>query len=516
MKKTENPISKTEVHNSIFYHPPPKFLNSFHYQKKVSGTVQVQTISDHYSPIKVATAQKTPTKHKKNAKSFDVATPVYIVNNKKNYIIYNDIKISNASFIDAAPLIYSPPDSEKKQFKQNSTNKKSLNEHYKDLFQTFKFNNSPTNISNKLPIQTPCFRETAGVLTKNQTDTHFNNKINNLKPLFMGPSSQNKKIPEKFSENQSSNQKTLKKTLIKEEIEQSKENFQERTETVKMSKGLKTSSGYSTGEESQNTKITTTSKDIAKPKTQKIEKKRWDPNEDNQLKAAYKSYELLNDKKIKRWEYISELCQGRNASQCKQRYKRLIKPENVRKKWTDFEDKILKNAVEVEKLTSWEIIADRLKTQGFQRTGKQVRERYINHLDPNINFEEFRPEEDQLICEYFKVYGNKWSKIARHLTKRTENAVKNRFHYHLKKFIQNNDGKTNFSGEDASLMNKMETESFSDQELSDLNLNDAQIEEIFKISTDDKEGKFNKGFSAESVEAYKNLKNSKNSYEFEK
>lgn len=508
MKKTENPTIKAEVHSSIFYHPPPKFLNSFHYPKKSLGTTQTSSqISDHYSPIKVKTAQKTPTKHKKNAKSFDISTPVYIVNNKKNYIIYNDIKINNGSLIDAAPLIYSPPDSEKKQLKLNSTNKKSLNEHYREIFQTFKFNDSPGNVSNKLPIQTPCFRETAGVLTKNHAEAQINNKINNLKPLFMGLNSQNKNLSQKIPENQ----RNSIKTLIKEEQELTKDTFQERKETVKMGKGMKTS-GYSTGEESQTTKLTTASKDIAKPKSQKNEKKRWDQNEDNQLIAAYKKYELLHDKKVNKWEYISALCQGRNASQCKQRFKRLIKPENVRKKWTDFEDKILKSAVEVEKLTSWEIIADRLKAQGFDRTGKQVRERYINHLDPNINLTEFKPEEDQLIIEYFKVYGNKWSKIAKHLINRTENAVKNRFHYHLKKFIQNNDVKTNFSGEDASLMNKIETESFSDQELPELD--EAQINEIFGASTYDKDIKYNKGFSAESEEAYKNLKNSKNSFDF--
>jgi myb proto-oncogene protein len=68
-----------------------------------------------------------------------------------------------------------------------------------------------------------------------------------------------------------------------------------------------------------------------------------------------------------------------------------------------------------------------------RRIGKQCRERWFNHLNPDINRNPWTEEEDLVILEKQKAKGNRWSDISKGLTGRTENAVKNRFNCLIKK-----------------------------------------------------------------------------------
>lgn len=67
------------------------------------------------------------------------------------------------------------------------------------------------------------------------------------------------------------------------------------------------------------------------------------------------------------------------------------------------------------------------------RTGKQVRDRFVNVLMPNIKKKNWTIAEDQLIIDLFAEFGPKWTKIAEHMDGRPEVQVKNRFYTHLKK-----------------------------------------------------------------------------------
>ena len=74
------------------------------------------------------------------------------------------------------------------------------------------------------------------------------------------------------------------------------------------------------------------------------------------------------------------------------------------------------------------------------RTGKQIRERYLNKLDPKINRKRFTQEDDQKIVELYLEKGPKWKEISTNFEGRPENMIKNRFYSHIRKkmFTNNN------------------------------------------------------------------------------
>ena len=41
-----------------------------------------------------------------------------------------------------------------------------------------------------------------------------------------------------------------------------------------------------------------------------------------------------------------------------------------------------------------------------ERTGKQIRDRFLNSLDGNLNKNQFSKEEDLKIISLYKIYGN--------------------------------------------------------------------------------------------------------------
>ncbi|CAD8144817.1 unnamed protein product [Paramecium octaurelia] len=148
----------------------------------------------------------------------------------------------------------------------------------------------------------------------------------------------------------------------------------------------------------------------------------WSLKEDNQLKQAIKIYST-------NWLLVAQALQNRNPSQCAQRWKR-IKPYNynIRKPWTSKEDQLLLRLVQVHN-KNWVQIAKCIPN----RTSKQVRERFVNKLNPEINKEPFTKEEDMIIVEGYKNYGSKWCKISKLLQGRPENIIKNRYYSYIRK-----------------------------------------------------------------------------------
>jgi len=97
--------------------------------------------------------------------------------------------------------------------------------------------------------------------------------------------------------------------------------------------------------------------------------------------------------------------------------------------WLAAEDEKLIQLVEKYGAHDWSFIAEHIRG----RVGKQCRERYFNHLAPDVRKEAWTDREDDAIVHAHHVVGNKWTNIAKILGNgRSPNSIKNRWHSSLK------------------------------------------------------------------------------------
>ncbi|KAM3706767.1 hypothetical protein ACB098_03G175100 [Castanea mollissima] len=98
--------------------------------------------------------------------------------------------------------------------------------------------------------------------------------------------------------------------------------------------------------------------------------------------------------------------------------------------WTPEEDQKLLAYIEEHGHRSWRALPAKA---GLQRCGKSCRLRWTNYLRPDIKRGKFSSQEEQTIIQLHALLGNRWSAIATHLPKRTDNEIKNYWNTHLKK-----------------------------------------------------------------------------------
>ncbi|KAL0425959.1 UNVERIFIED_CONTAM: Transcription factor R-1 [Sesamum radiatum] len=146
---------------------------------------------------------------------------------------------------------------------------------------------------------------------------------------------------------------------------------------------------------------------------------------------------------------ISECLPGRTDVQCLHRWQKVLSPDLVKGPWSKEEDDLLIEFVQKQGNRKWSEIAEHLPG----RIGKQCRERWCNHLNPDINKAAWTKEEEMILrgpwCIWeqmveLKAFTWEWimlSKIVEFIDfrcfhvecTRTENSVKNHWNCSLKK-----------------------------------------------------------------------------------
>ncbi|KAK4417782.1 Myb-related protein [Sesamum alatum] len=104
--------------------------------------------------------------------------------------------------------------------------------------------------------------------------------------------------------------------------------------------------------------------------------------------------------------------------------------------WTMEEDLILMNYIANHGEGVWNSLA---RSAGLKRTGKSCRLRWLNYLRPDVRRGNITAEEQLLIMELHAKWGNRWSKIAKHLPGRTDNEIKNYWRTRIQKHIKQAD-----------------------------------------------------------------------------
>ena len=159
-----------------------------------------------------------------------------------------------------------------------------------------------------------------------------------------------------------------------------------------------------------------------------------DEKEENKTNINYLNDTL--DQKINpltniNWSKIAEKLENKNARQCQTRWQNILDPNRVKGPWTKEEDMKLIELVKKFGPEKWSNISSYLPG----RLGKQCRERWYNHLNPEVRKTGWSKEEEWMLFLLHRKYGNSWSIFSEKIPGRTDNTIKNHWNSIMKKNI---------------------------------------------------------------------------------
>lgn len=164
---------------------------------------------------------------------------------------------------------------------------------------------------------------------------------------------------------------------------------------------------------------------LVSPPAEPIDSQKWTEEDDSMLRDAVLRHG--EDWCVVREFILRPEAKGtkspRTADECERRWNEVVAHKHKKGPWTEDEDRLVCKLVKAQGPKKWSVLSAYVPG----RTGKQCRERWVNHLSPDVNKGEWTEEEEQTLLDQHSKLGNQWCKIAQFLPGRSENAVKNRW-----------------------------------------------------------------------------------------